>query len=189
VRWENLTADVEESRRLPGYRDGAVVRTFNAPEALDTRFYEVRARSALNKVPEKSRMPFRWTINPYRGCTHACRYCVSPETPVLMADGRTRPISDVDMGDEIYGTVRGGSYRHYAITEVLAHWETSREAYRVTLEDGTELITSADHRFLTRRGWKYVTGSESGRHRRPHLTLNDKLMGTGQFVRAPNESF
>ena len=44
------------------------MRTFDAPEALDTRFYEVRAKSALNKVPNASRMPFRWTINPYRGC-------------------------------------------------------------------------------------------------------------------------
>ena len=44
-----------------------MVRRFDAPEALDTRFYEVRAKSALNRVPSGSRMPFRWTINPYRG--------------------------------------------------------------------------------------------------------------------------
>ena len=80
VRWDNLRTDVEESRRLPGYRDEAVVRTFDAPEALDTRFYEVRAKSALNRVPERSRMPFRWTINPYRGCSHACTYCFARPT-------------------------------------------------------------------------------------------------------------
>ncbi len=73
VRWENLKVDGEEDQaRLPGFREPAVVRTFEAPEALGTRFYEVRARSALNKVPKRSRMPFRWTINPYRGCSHAC---------------------------------------------------------------------------------------------------------------------
>ena len=72
VRWSNLTLESEEQRRLPGYRDEAVVRRFDAPEALETRFYEVRARSVLNKVPERSTMPFRWTINPYRGCSHAC---------------------------------------------------------------------------------------------------------------------
>ena len=77
VRWSNLTLGDEEQRRLPGYRDEAVVRRFDAPEALETRFYEVRARSVLNRVPEQSRMPFRWTINPYRGCTHACTYCFS----------------------------------------------------------------------------------------------------------------
>jgi DNA repair photolyase len=80
VRWSNLTLDGEEQRPLPGYRDEAVVRRFDAPEALDTRFYEVRARSILNRVPEQSMMPFRWTINPYRGCTHACAYCFARPT-------------------------------------------------------------------------------------------------------------
>ena len=80
VRWSNLTLDGEEQHRLPGYRDEAIVRRFQAPEALETRFYEVRARSVLNRVPERSRMPFRWTINPYRGCSHACSYCFARPT-------------------------------------------------------------------------------------------------------------
>ena len=49
------------------------------------RFYEIHAKTALNRVPEASRMPFRWTINPYRGCTHACVYCLDGDTPILMA--------------------------------------------------------------------------------------------------------
>ncbi len=40
--------------------------------ADDARYQEVRCRSALNEVKG---MPFRWTLNPYRGCTHACHYC------------------------------------------------------------------------------------------------------------------
>jgi DNA repair photolyase len=80
MRWDNLKVDVEDSRTLPGYREPATVRTFDAPEALDTRFYEVRSKSALNKVPKASRMPFRWTINPYRGCSHGCVYCFARPT-------------------------------------------------------------------------------------------------------------
>jgi DNA repair photolyase len=80
MRWSNLSPDTEERARLPGYRDGAVVRHFDAPEAVSTRFYEVHARSILNRVPEASRMPFRWTVNPYRGCTHACAYCFARPT-------------------------------------------------------------------------------------------------------------
>ncbi len=80
VRWENLTVEREEGARLPGYREPATIRTFDAPEALGTRFYEVIARSAINKVPERSRMPFRFTINPYRGCSHACLYCFARPT-------------------------------------------------------------------------------------------------------------
>jgi DNA repair photolyase len=36
------------------------------------RYQEVTCRSALNGVKG---MPFSWTLNPYRGCTHACHYC------------------------------------------------------------------------------------------------------------------
>ena len=80
MRWDQLKVENEDGRRLPGYRDEAVVRTFDAPEAMDIRFYEIYARSALNRVPEQSRMPFRWTINPYRGCSHACTYCFARPT-------------------------------------------------------------------------------------------------------------
>jgi DNA repair photolyase len=80
MRWDNLRIDVDEAHQLPGYREPAVVRTFDAPEAMDIRFYEVRAKSALNKVPKQSQMPFRWTINPFRGCTHACNFCFARPT-------------------------------------------------------------------------------------------------------------
>ena len=59
MRWDELKIEAEEERTLPGYRDPAVVRRFDAPEALDIRFYEVRAKSALNQVPKQSRVPFR----------------------------------------------------------------------------------------------------------------------------------
>src|SRR5690348_8986512 len=80
MRWDNLKVTEDEGHQLPGYRDPAVIRRFDAPEALDVRFYEVRAKSALNHVPKQSRMPFRWTINPYRGCSHACAYCFARPT-------------------------------------------------------------------------------------------------------------
>jgi DNA repair photolyase len=80
VRWSNLTIESEETTRLPGYREEAVVRHFEAPGSIKTRFYEVRAKSILNRVPDASMMPFRWTINPYRGCTHACTWCFARPT-------------------------------------------------------------------------------------------------------------
>jgi DNA repair photolyase len=80
MRWIDQTIDAEDRARLPGYREEAVVRHFEAPDAISTRFYEVRAKSILNRVPEASRMPFRWTINPYRGCTHACVFCFARPT-------------------------------------------------------------------------------------------------------------
>lgn len=185
MRWDNLKMTTEEEERLPGYSDPAVIRHFDAPEAMGVKFYEVRAKSALNRVPEISQVPFRWTINPYRGCTHACVWCATGDTPVLMADGRAKPIAELQVGDRIYGTELRGAYRRYVETEVRDHWQTLKPAYRTTLEDGTELITSGDHRFLASDGWKHVTGSIAGGHRRPYLTFDDELLGTGRFSPPP----
>ncbi|QEC50796.1 radical SAM protein [Baekduia soli] len=149
------------------------------------RFYEVRAKSALNRVPEASRMPFRWTINPYRGCSHACVYCVHPDTPVLMADGTNRAIGHLRRGDEIVGTRVQGSDRRFVRTVVLDRWSTVKPALRLTLADGTELVASGDHRFLTDRGWKHVTGATAGTDRRPHLTPGVSLMGYGALPEGP----
>ena len=201
MRWDHLRLDDEpaadpetdeggtlftQARRdvaLPLIERGAVARTFDTPGFRGMTFYEVQAKSVVNHVPEASRMPFRWTINPYRGCQHACSYCQLGETPILMADGRTKPLADVRAGDRVYGTVKSGVYRRYAITTVLAHWSTVKPAYRVMLEDGTELESSGDHRFLTERGWKHVIGTEwGGSLQRPFLTVNNKLMGVGHFA-------
>jgi DNA repair photolyase len=186
VRWENLTTEKDERARLPGYSRPAVVRHFDAPEALDMRFYEVQAKSALNRVPDRSAVPFRWTINPYRGCSHACVYCAAGDTPILMADGRTMPLRELAVGDRIVGTHGSGTHRRYAETEVLAHWSSIKPAWRVTLQDGTELVTSGEHRFLSQAGWKHVTGG--GREGRPHLTSADALLGTGGFAVRPRET-
>jgi DNA repair photolyase len=80
VRWDALKLDGPEPGRVPLLPRGAVTRTFDTPEFRGITFHEVTARSALNKVPEASRVPFRWTINPYRGCSHACAYCFARKT-------------------------------------------------------------------------------------------------------------
>jgi DNA repair photolyase len=172
---------------LPLFDAPTTVRTFDSPEFRDVTFYEVEAKSILNRVPAASGMPFEWTINVYRGCSHACHYCAVGETPILMANGRTRALAEIRVGDTIYGTLRHGDYRRYVATNVVDHWSTVKPAYRVTLEDGTELVTSGDHRFLSNRGWKHVTGTEHGRDCRPHLTINNKLMGVGGFAEPPKD--
>jgi len=200
MRWDNLRLDeppetedgdglVTAGRRdqaLPLIERGAVARTFDTPGFRGMTFFEVQARSVVNRVPEASRMPFRWTINPYRGCQHACVYCLEGETPILMADGRTKPLAQVRPGDAIYGTARRGSGRAFVRTTVLAHWSAVKPAYRVLLADGTQLVCSSDHRFLTDRGWRYVTGAGFGQlRRRRHLSAGHALMGTGGFAEPP----
>jgi DNA repair photolyase len=148
------------------------------PEQIATELILDASRTiiARNDSPD---IPYDQSINPYRGCEHGCVFCLSGETPILMADGGVRPLQQLQVGDEIIGTTRDGWYRRFTRTRVLAHWSVIKPAWRITLQDDTVLLAGADHRFLTDRGWKFVTGAQQGANRRPHLTTGSKLMGVG----------
>jgi DNA repair photolyase len=81
MRWDHLgdTPAAPADIALFG-TDAVTTRTFDTPEFRGITFHEVRARSILNRVPGASRMPFEWTVNPYRGCSHACVYCFARRT-------------------------------------------------------------------------------------------------------------
>ncbi|BCJ29013.1 Rv2578c family radical SAM protein [Actinocatenispora sera] len=193
MRWEQQRADHLAEQALPlDLPDPAAQRRGSGRAGLhlaptgpviagteDAMAIEIQAKSLINRVPGESAMPFRWTINPYRGCTHACVYCLDGATRVLLADGRSRPIAELHVGDQICGTRRDGVDRRYVPTRVLAHWRTVKRAHRVTLADGTTIVASGDHRFLTERGWKHVREAAGGSARRPHLGTGDTLLGLG----------
>ncbi|NWF26656.1 radical SAM protein [Streptomyces sp. PKU-EA00015] len=81
MRWDNLADSPATSGEAALFGASAVTtRTFDSPEFRGITFHEIRARSILNRVPGASRMPFEWTVNPYRGCTHACVYCFARKT-------------------------------------------------------------------------------------------------------------
>ena len=119
VRWDQQTVENDERARLPGHADTAVVRRFKAPEALDTRFYEVRAKSALNRIPASSRVPFPWTVNPYRGCSHACSYCFARPTHEYLGfsaglDFETRILVKEDAPSLLWDELNAKTRRHGA---------------------------------------------------------------------------
>ena len=183
MRWDGQRLDASDGDALPGLEGSRdLVRTFEAPEFRGMEFLEVTSKSALNKVPGNGFMGGAWTVNPYRGCQHACVYCLAPDTKVLMADGTQRPIGTLAVGEEIIGTEVVGRYRRYVRTVVEATWTTTKRAYRLALADGTEMVASGDHRFLTERGWRHVTGAMSGREQRPYLTTDHRLMGFGSVA-------
>ncbi len=161
---------------LPRFRDVAVAYDEGEAPLSAVTIIDDRSRSILSKNDSPD-LGFSYSVNPYRGCQSACAYCLHGDTQILMGDSRTKRLAELEVGEEIFGTTAGEHRRIYTRTRVLAHWRTSKVAYRVTLADGTELIASGDHRFLTERGWKHVAPSSDGQ--RPHLTTNNSLMGTG----------
>jgi DNA repair photolyase len=82
MRWDNLLAEQdggEERARLPLFAEEAVIRRFKTPEFKGITFYEVKAKSILNHVPGDW-LGFNYTINTFRGCTHACEFCFARPT-------------------------------------------------------------------------------------------------------------
>jgi DNA repair photolyase len=86
MRWDTLRFDEDSSggesgpRPVPLFGLDTLTRTIDTPEFRGITFHEVRAKSIINRVPDASRVPFRWTINPYRGCSHSCAYCFARNT-------------------------------------------------------------------------------------------------------------
>jgi DNA repair photolyase len=92
MRWSGQQLGVENSGALPGLAKlNTLVRSVQTPEFAGVTFHEILAKSALNHVPGPSAMPFGWTINPYRGCSHACAYCFARPTHTYL---------DLDAGDD-----------------------------------------------------------------------------------------
>jgi DNA repair photolyase len=79
MRWAGQGVSVDDGA-LPGLQRIGFVRSVRTPQFDGITFHEVLCKSALNKVPGVSMLPFNYTVNAYRGCSHACRYCFARPT-------------------------------------------------------------------------------------------------------------
>lgn len=84
MRWTGQAVAVNGSPvddgALPGLQRLGLVKSVRVPQFDGMTFHEVLCKSALNKVPNAAALPFRYTVNGYRGCSHACRYCFARPT-------------------------------------------------------------------------------------------------------------
>ena len=58
-------------------------RRFDTPEFRGMEFIEAECKTIINHVPGNY-LPFNWSINPYRGCSHACSYCFARPTHTFL---------------------------------------------------------------------------------------------------------
>lgn len=121
-----------------------------------TTFYRDATKDVIstNDSPD---VGFDVGINAYRGCEHGCVYCLAPGTPVLHSDLAWRPIGDIHEGDELVGFDEfpaPGRTRKLRKSRVEAVWWSRKPTYRVVSER-TEVITTADHRWLQVRNFRW----------------------------------
>ncbi|MBN9172454.1 MAG: Rv2578c family radical SAM protein [Microbacterium sp.] len=118
MRWQGQELGVPDAAALPGLeRIDGLVRTVTTPEFAGMTFHEVMCKSALNHVPGASAMPFDWTVNPYRGCSHACVYCFARGTHEYLdldagRDFDSQIVVKVNVADVLRKELRRGSWRH-----------------------------------------------------------------------------
>jgi DNA repair photolyase len=116
MRWQGQELGVADSAALPGLEQlNGLVRSVTTPEFADVTFHEVMCKSALNHVPGASGMPFDWTVNPYRGCTHACSYCFARGTHEYLEldaghDFDTQIVVKINVADVLAKELRRGSW-------------------------------------------------------------------------------
>ena len=96
-----------------------LVRSVSTPEFAGVTFHEVTAKSVLNKVVAGSRMPFEWTINPYRGCSHACVYCFARKSHTYLdfdagLDFDSQVVVKINAAEVLRRELAKPSWRHAA---------------------------------------------------------------------------
>lgn len=146
MRWDGQRIDRGEQQDRPGAcgEEQAVlalpglVRSVRSPEFAGVTFHEVRARSVLNKVPATSRVPFRWTVNPYRGCSHACAYCFARNTHTYLdfdagEDFNTQVVVKVNAPEVLAAQLRKPTWRreHVAMGTNTDPYQRAEGRYRL----------------------------------------------------------
>jgi DNA repair photolyase len=117
----------------------ATERHVGTGEFRGMEFLHVNARSIVNSVPASSRMPFRYTINPYRGCSHACTYCFARPTHEFLglntgADFERRIVVKVNAVQRLRAELRSPKWKgeHIAMGTNTDPYQHAEGKYHLT---------------------------------------------------------
>jgi DNA repair photolyase len=134
LRW--TTVEEEQALTLPG-----TTERVRHPEFAGIEFVHVRAKSLLNHVPAAAGLPFEWTINVYRGCTHACTYCFARPSHTYL---------DLDAGRDFESVI---VVKVNAVERLRAELRSSRwQGDHVALGTNTDPYQRCEGRYRLTRG-------------------------------------
>ena len=124
MRWAGQAVAVNgtpvDDGALPGLQRIGLVRSVRVPQFEGMTFHEVLCKSALNKVPNAAALPFRYTVNGYRGCSHGCRYCFARPTHEYLdfdsgADFDTQVVVKTNVVEVLRRELRRPSWRRETV--------------------------------------------------------------------------
>ena len=159
----------------------------NRPE-----YIEVPCKSALNRV---SGMPFRWSLNPYRGCVHGCHYCYARATHPYLGfnaddDFATRIVVKTNMAEVLRRELARPSWRQerVAIGTATDAYQPCEGRYRLTrlsleaLRDGQTPISIVTKSTLIVRDLDLLTGLASGPGAMVYFTITTLDAGLWRLI-------
>lgn len=122
-------------------------RTFDTPHFRGIEFIEVEAKSIVNRVPGNF-LPFNWTINPYRGCSHACAYCFARVTHTYMdmnagRDFESKIVVKINAPELLRAELASRRWRR-VVAEARA---SGKDAHHIALGTGTDPYQRAEGRY------------------------------------------
>lgn len=124
MRWSGqavaVNGEAVDDGALPGLLRIGLVRSVRAPQFDGITFHEVLCKSALNKVPTSVAVPFRYTVNAYRGCSHGCTYCFARPTHEYLdfdsgADFDTQVVVKINVEEVLRRELRRPSWRRETV--------------------------------------------------------------------------
>jgi DNA repair photolyase len=138
MRWDGIRVAGGSPGAPALFERDAVARTFDTPGFRGMTFFEVHARSVINRVPEASRLPFRWTINPYRGCSHSCPYCFARKSHTYLDldaghDFNTKIVVKVNAPERVRAELAAPRWRgeHIAMGTNVDCYQRAEGRYRL----------------------------------------------------------
>ena len=156
-----MTAAPPDPALQGGGETGRQMLTLYTHDGKPVEYPQPKSKATFNLTRGPGVSWARWTWGLITGCLHGCEYCLTPETPVLMADLTTRPVGDLRAGDKVAAfdeyPARPGIGRLWQAAEVTDTWRTVQAGYRIQLAGGTAVTASAAHKWLCavngRKAW------------------------------------
>ena len=151
MRWTLADDSGPQGALFP--EDDVVDRHVGTGEYRGLEFLHVNAKRILNEVPSASHLPFRWTVNAYRGCSHACNYCFARPTHDYLGlnigrDFDTKLVVKINAVERLRAELKGKRWagHHIAMGTNTDPYQRAEGKYRLT-QGIVKVLTEARNPF------------------------------------------